>query len=123
MDMRKIVARLVWSLRQPVSEPDYVLDRRIRNALLSEAAATTPVGAWDRLLKAITERKPVRSHGMWVLDEPFRDPPESPPTMLSGRELKRAQRLYEHSRGHLRYQLRETFFNGLIPSFVSLVNW
>lgn len=80
----------VWFRQRPL-EPDDVLDARIRDALLADVNVPFPPLAWERLRRAIVEHK---SQGMWVLDEPFRDPPESPPTLLTQQEFDRARQIY-----------------------------
>lgn len=106
MDISKHAKTL---FRQPSTEPDRVIDNWIREALCDDAPLTVPPGAWDRLRKAIMDRRFVRSRGMWLLDEPFRDPPESLPTTLNERQLKRAMRLYNGIRPeeYFGYQIKE----------------
>jgi hypothetical protein len=98
MDIFNFTRKLVILFRQHPVEPDYELDARIRDALLEDVDVPIPTGAWDRLRKVIIERKPIRSRGMWVLDEPFRDPPESPPTLLTQRQFEYAHRIYNEKR-------------------------
>lgn len=81
--------------RPPLLEPDQTLDIWIREALLDDAAAQPSPDAWERLRRAISDRR-LKSYGMWVLDEPWRDPPESLPTTLSFRQFQRARRLLYH---------------------------
>ncbi len=123
MDMSDLYHRLVLAFGQPSAETDVLVDRRIRAALLADAAVQPPAGAWDRLRKAITDRRLVRRRGMWVLDEPLRDPPESPPTTLSCRQFERALRIYDHSRAQGHSQIREAMWSNWMPSVVALVNW
>jgi hypothetical protein len=78
-----------------VLEPDRTLDNWIREALLEEATAQPLPDAWARLCRAISDRR-LKSYGMWVLDEPWRDPPESLPTALSRQQFQRALRLQNH---------------------------
>ncbi len=99
---------------------DVEIDGWIREALLDDALAKPPTGAWERLRHAIIERK-LKHHGMWVLDEPHRDPPEALPMMLDHEEFERAQRLYGYSawQDRRRYEL----WSGLVPGLEALVNW
>jgi len=73
-------------------EPDQTLDSWIREALLDEATAQPSPDAWDRLCRAISNRR-LKHYGMWVLDEPWRDPPEMLPTTLNYHQFQRARRL------------------------------
>jgi len=81
--------------RSPIFEPDLVLDAWIREALFEDAVAQPSPDAWQRLRRAISDRR-LKSYGMWVLDEPWRDPPESLPTTLNGRQFQHARRLLYH---------------------------
>lgn len=112
------------SKRAKAPEPDRVVDNRIREALYDDSPATVPPGAWDRLRKAIMDRRVVRSRGMWLLDEPFRDPPETLPTTLDERQLKRAMRLYCGVRheDYFGYQIKEMVWTHLLPTFSAVVN-
>jgi hypothetical protein len=98
MDIFSITRQLAFWFRQRPVEPDHVLDARIRDALYEDVDVPIPTGAWERLRRVIIERKPVRSRGMWVLDEPFRDPPESPPTLLTQQQFEQAHRIYIEKR-------------------------
>lgn len=69
---------------------DTLLDWCIVDALSEEALEPVPPAAWNRLRKAIVDRKVVHGYGMWVLDQAFHDPPESIPTTLSDAQLARA---------------------------------
>jgi hypothetical protein len=108
-----------------IRQPDYVLDNWIREALVEEARARPPAGAWDRLRLAVAECKH-RNYGMWVLDEPPRDPPESPPMLLNGSQFERALRIYGgRARGYERRDLplnKEALWGGLIPTLSTLLN-
>lgn len=121
MDISKFVRLL--GIPASSSPPDRVTDNWIREALMDEAMVVPPAGAWDRLRKAILECKPVRSHGMWVLDEPLRDPPEFLPKSLTEPEFARVQWLYDDYRGNLRGGLREVAWNSFLPAFVIVLNW
>jgi hypothetical protein len=106
------------------AEPDYVLDHRIREALVEDALARPSAGAWERLRQAIVERH--HKYGMWVLDEPLRDPPESPPMMLNNEQYKRAMRIYSGQFGlssrHEIIMHKSTLWAGTMPSFSALLN-
>lgn len=110
---------LFW---RPSADLDYLLDAWICDAFLEDAAVQPPQGAWERLRNAITDRRPVRSHGMWILDEPLRDPPESLPGTLSDQQYERAQRIYRHDRAGRRSQFKEAVWSNFLPAFVALVN-
>lgn len=94
MDMFNVIRKLVFWFRQPPFEPDDVLDFHIREALLEETNLSFPPGAWERLRRAIVEHQTVTNQGMWILDEPFRDPPESSPTLLTQQQFERVRRIY-----------------------------
>jgi hypothetical protein len=112
-----------WLLQRPDIEPDYSFDSWIQEALFDDALACPPPGAWERLRQAIIERQ-FKHYGMWVLDEPLRDPPEAPPMLLNGHDFERAQRIYGGyliAAGHdLR---RDVIWGGLMPTFSVMVNW
>ncbi len=113
--------------RCPGTETDYLLDQRIRAALLEEARVRPPAGAWERLRQAVVERKcKRRQYGMWVLDEPQRDPPESPPMLLSGRQYERALRIYDvqwRVSGMNMPVYKDAMWGGVMPTFSALINW
>jgi hypothetical protein len=118
MGILKRIRYLIASARQ-VTAPDHVLDGWIRDALLEEAVAQPPVGAWERLCKAVAERRVGgRSYGMWVLDEPVRDPPAAPPMALSRYQFKRAQRLYDDRRHNPGQEVRETLWSNVMPTYI-----
>ncbi|MBN2305361.1 MAG: hypothetical protein JXQ72_12825 [Anaerolineae bacterium] len=98
---------------------DSDLDRWIRDALLEDAVAQPPTGAWERLRQAITDSQ---RYGMWILDEPLRDPPESTPAMLSRYQFHRALRLYDDARHNSRREVREVVWNNVMPMFFTLVH-
>jgi hypothetical protein len=113
-------------LAQPsVTEPNDVLDHWIREALVEDALAHPSPGAWERLRQAIIERQ--HKYGMWVLDEPLRDPPESPPMMLDDHQYERAMRIYSEQLGlGNRREImlcKCTIWSGTMPSFSAVVNW
>lgn len=114
---------LVAAFRRPPVQSDRELDHWIQDALFEDALAQPPVGAWERLYKAIADRGMARrSHGMWVLDEPLRDPPESPPMVLSGYQFKRALRLYDDTRRNPGQEVREMLWNNMMPTFITLIS-
>lgn len=111
----------------PMIEPDRVLDDRIRQALLEEVVVRPSSGAWERLRQAIIERK-CKNYGMWVLDEPQRDPPESPPMLLNGSQYERARRIYDVQGGiggvrELPLYYKNTVWGSMLPPFSALLNW
>lgn len=110
-----------WFKSPPAPEFDYMMDRWIREALVEYSAAQPSNGTWDRLCKAIAERQP-RTRGMWILDEPLRDPPESLPTALTSREYRRAQRIYDGGQERLNYLTRALMWSDLMPGFSAMVN-
>lgn len=118
MGISNWLCSLLYWLRCPTL--DVEIDGWIREALLDDALAKPPAGAWERLRHAIIERK-LKQHGMWVLDEPHRDPPDALPMMLNHDEFERAQRLY----GFWAWQDRRTYelWSGLVPGFEAIVNW
>lgn len=120
-----VISNGVQKLRQILhlhaDEFDFVLDRWIREALLEEALAQPSPGAWERLRMALDPRRTNR-YGMWVLDEPLRDPPESLPTALTGAQFQRAQRLYIDSRPNLGWQCKDSVFTHSLSTFSILLN-
>ncbi|HMM27380.1 MAG TPA: hypothetical protein PKD46_03750 [Aggregatilineaceae bacterium] len=98
-------------------QSDALLDWRIADALSDDAWSTVPPGAWDRLRKAINERKLVRGYGMWVLDETFREPPDSPPATLSGVELERALRVYRKHQAAKYHRRTPSVWGSWSPTF------
>jgi len=121
MDMCRWLRWLAGARNAPV-ERDPLLDVQIREALADYALVQPPAGAWDRLVKTITERGLIRGYGMWVLDEPLRDPPDAPPTWLNGHQYRRAERLYDDRHGSALYRAREAVISNLFPTFPMLVN-
>jgi hypothetical protein len=101
-------------------EPDTALDHWIREALVEDMLAQPSPGAWDRLRKTIVD---CRHKGMWVLDEPMRDPPESLPMALEKRDFARAQQLYSNSRSNRFNPLNNPIWNGMMPTYTALINW
>jgi hypothetical protein len=113
-------------LAQPaVTEPDDVLDNWIRDALVEDALAHPSAGAWERLRQAIVERQ--HKYGMWVLDEPLRDPPESLPMMLDNHQYERAARIYSARLGLSNRReimlYKSTIWGGTMPTFAAVLNW
>ena len=121
MGISSLYQRFVRASYPPSADSDVLLDRQIRAVLLADAAVQPPAWAWNRLRRAIIDRRLVHSRGMWILDEPLRDPPESLPTTLSCQQFERALRIY-NSRGYCRYRVRETTWNNWMPSFVAVFN-
>jgi hypothetical protein len=107
-------------------EPDYVLDHLIRDALVEDTLLRPSAGAWERLRQVIIERQH-KNHGMWVLDEPLRDPPESPPLQLNSHQYKRAMQIYNGQTGFdSRREImmyRNTIWGGTMPTLSALLNW
>lgn len=121
MDISKLFR---WSTRsrQPLVENDSLLDLQIREALVDYVLAQPPAGAWERLVKTIADRGLIRGYGMWVLDEPLRDPPEAPPMWLDRGEHRRAERLYHDCCGNMLYRTRDIVLSGWFPTFSMIVN-
>jgi hypothetical protein len=121
MDMHKWFRWLVGS-RAPLVDRDALLDFKIHEALVDYALVQPPAGAWDRLVKTITERGLIKGYGMWVLDEPLRDPPDVQPTWLNGHQYRRAERLYNDRHGNAVYRARDAVISNLFPTFPMLFN-
>ncbi|WP_162909955.1 hypothetical protein [Aggregatilinea lenta] len=113
--------RMLLSWAHPAtSTSDRTLDMLIRDALRGDGLADPPAGAWDRLRTTIIERGRMHHGGMWLLDEPFRDPPEE--TRLSSRQLATVKTLHEARMEVLRRQERELVWSHLMPPFAMLLN-
>lgn len=118
-NMWRALRRLFWP-SNPAQEQ--MLDGWIQEALWEDAAAQPPQGTWDRL-RMILERRRSRRQGMWVLEEPLRDPPDTLPMMLTLEQYMRAHRLYIEGRHNLRFQLKANAFHNLFPTFSALINY
>lgn len=101
--------------------PDCTVDCLIREALLEDALAQPSAGAWDRLRKAINERR-FRKYGMWVLDEPWRDPKEvaAPPVR---HHLKKMREYADCHSGNYSWPIRAPLWDSMIPIFPAWVKW
>lgn len=101
---------------------DCMLDDWIHEALLEDACAQPPQGTWDRL-RMILERRRASREGMWVLEEPMRDPPDMLPTMLNHHYM-RAHQLYLERRYNMSFHLKtHTFTNLFFPTFSALIHY
>ena len=114
-------------IRSREFEPDYPLDNVIREALFEDTLARPSAGAWERLRRQVKIERQYRKNGMWLLDEPLRDPPEAPPLQLNYHDYKRALRIYSDqttvdSRREI-MMYKNTLWGGMIPSFHGLLNW
>jgi hypothetical protein len=114
-------------IRSPEFEPDYPLDNLIRDALFEDTLARPSAGAWERLRRQVIIEQQYRRSGMWLLNEPLRDPPEAPPLQLDNHDYKRALRIYSDqtamtSRREI-MMYKTTLWGGMMPSFSALVNW
>jgi hypothetical protein len=101
---------------------EHMLDGWIQEALWEDAVAQPPQGTWDRL-RMILERRRGHREGMWVLEEPLRDPPDTLPMLLSLEQSLRAHRLYIEGRNNLGFNLKSNAFNNLFPTFSALINY
>jgi hypothetical protein len=120
--MSELVNALARLVRQPRNTSDRALDSWIRDALREEALAHPPAAAWDRLRMAVADRH-LKNYGMWVLDEPQRDPPESLPMAMTYHQFERAQRIYLHSRQRAIRPIKGTVWGGMMPILATFVNW
>lgn len=110
---------------RPASDvPDAHVDFWIREALLDDSLAQPPAGAWERLYKAIIEHRLSRNYGMWVLDEPFRDPPPAAQGMMSEQQFLRALRIHDDRNVDRRLQFRvgDAMWSHLVPTFPLVMN-
>ena len=122
-----VISRVMRKLRQLLfwqnDEFDFTLDEWIYEAFIEEALAQPSPGAWERLRMALAPRRTTTNRsGMWVLNEPLRDPPESQPMVLTYSEFERAQRLYVDSRPNRSMNVRDTVFSHSISTFAILLN-
>ena len=120
MDISRVLDR--WLLGRGVRRrlPDYLLDRWITEALYDETCDPVPAAVWDRLCKTIGERQFVRSHGMWVLDETFHDPPSLPP---ASRQVERALRLSRRGHTSHPWQLSHVLWANWAPPLMAIVSF
>ena len=114
-------------IRSHEFEPDYPLDHLIRDALFEDSLARLSDGAWERLRRQAMIEQKYRKNGMWLLNEPLRDPPEAPPLQLNYQEYKRALRVYSDrglvdSRREI-MMYKNTLWGGMMPTFSGLLNW
>lgn len=125
MDISKLVKRFAgWVWPAPPEVDGRLLDGWIHDALIDDALASPPSGTWEKLCMAIRDRRPVKSYGMWILDEPFRDPPETLPTVLSHSELQRVLRIQSGLHSNRQFHtLREAMWSTLPATFIAIVNW
>lgn len=119
---RKWCARLMGA---PWRVDDRMLDTWIRDAFVPEMLNTVSPSTWDRLRASILERRVIHGYGMWMLDEPQRDPPEGVAWSLSERDFHRAQRLHNNLRGvttsiGVGYAVWSASVN---PNYLILMNW
>lgn len=122
-EFSKLVCRLLGQRSSP--PPDRTVDSWIRETLVEDALAQFPAGTWERLRKVIVERK-FRKYGMWVLDEPWREPQETsaPPALPHHNQLKfygEYDKKVDYS--WQQWQAREAVWNNMMPIFPSWVNW
>lgn len=122
MDISRMIHIFRTFLGPSPGDRDHTLDAAIREALVEDALAQPLPGAWERLRKAIVDRR-LKSYGMWVLDEPMRDPPEFFPTVLNRDQYQRAMRSYTVNRDSYNRQIREAMWSTMLPTFSALVNW
>jgi hypothetical protein len=125
MGIFRLFSRL-WMLCRPLpskADSEYMVDQWLREAFLEYKTIEAPTGTWERLRKGILERQMVHGHGMWVLDEPMHDPPETLPAGLSGQEYLRALRMYDSRRERFNYIAQSIMWGNLTPGFSALVNW
>ena len=112
-------------LRPQWQVDDSTLDVWIRDAFVPDRLSSASPSAWERLRSSIVERGVIRGYGMWMLDEPQREPPDGIPGALSDRDFHRALRLHDNLRGAsvpigLGYAVWST---GMNPNFLVLMNW
>ncbi len=116
MAIFKWLQRLLWACRTNVLTPDPVLDNLIREALVEQALhSAIPVTTWDRVRRSLLERRLAHRSGMWVLDEPLREPPEA-----AWRPA--APSLWEVRRESQRTRMRELAWAALMPPYTVLLN-
>jgi len=99
---------------------DTLLDWCIADALSEEAQEPVPPAAWNRLRKAIIDRKVVHGYGMWVLDEAIHDPPQSIPTTLSEAQLARALQIQNTRRSRRPLSFGHPSLGGVSPTFIAV---
>ena len=103
--------------QKPVIANERVLDHCIRSTLVEDALRYAPVNTWDRLRMVILERALApRRYGMWVLDEPLRDPPEFTTVRLNETQHSLERRFHNNSH----YPI-STLWGGIFPLFPSAI--
>ena len=121
MGISRRFQQMLRFLVQPVApDTDQELDALIQAALRDDPAGGPSLGAWDRLRISIVERGRMHRRGMWVLDEPFRDPPA--PALLSALQLANANSFRNARTEDLRRQGRELGWSQLMPPVARLLN-
>lgn len=114
MAIFKWVQRLSWVWRTNMP-PDPVLDGLIREALMEQALHSAIPVTWDCVRRSLLERQLAHRSGMWVLDEPLREPPEA-----AWRTA--APSLWEARRESQRARMRELAWTALMPPYMVLLN-
>lgn len=99
---------------------DALLDWCIADALSDEAQEPVPPGAWNRLRKAVADRKAVHGYGMWVLDQTTHDPPDSIPATLSEAQFARALHIQSTYRSRQRLSFGHPSLGGVSPTFFAV---
>ena len=121
MGISRRFQQMLRFLVQPVApDTDQELDALIQAALRDDPAGGPSLGAWERLRISIVERGRMHRRGMWLLEEPFRDPPE--PALLSALQLANANSFRNARTEDLRRQGRELVWSQLMPPFAMLLN-
>ncbi|MBN1565890.1 MAG: hypothetical protein JXA10_18755 [Anaerolineae bacterium] len=114
---------LVTRFFYPASiKQDVLIDSLIQDALFDDALACPAPDAWERLRQIVMDRQ-LKHYGMWVLDEPQRDPPDSSPMPPHQPDFERARRFnsrYPTSNQILR---QDMIWGGLSPTFSIITDW
>ena len=114
-------------IRSREFEPDYPLDNLIRDALFEDTLVRPSAGTWERLRRQVMIERQYKKNGMWLLNEPLRDPPEAPPLQMNSHEYRYALRIYsDQTTASSRREImmyKNTLWGGVIPTFAGLLTW
>jgi hypothetical protein len=101
---------------------DALLDDLIREALLDEALAMPPAGAWERLRNTVSEGA-ARRQGMWVVQEVRGNSAQRTVQDRQAARVERQLSMLRQGRADHWRQACEVLWGNVFPTYVALVNW